>query len=79
MLFRSGFRIGEIISGRHQLIKDFLMLLGLDEEVAEKDACLMEHVMDVSTLNKFKKFIEFTDVDTNAYDFIEQYREYSKK
>lgn len=74
-----GFRIGEIISGRHQLIKDFLMLLGLNEEVAEKDACLMEHVMDVSTLNKFKKFIEFTDVDTNAYDFIEQYREYSKK
>lgn len=74
-----GLRIGEIVSYRHQLLKDFLILLGVEEEVAEKDACSMEHVMDVSTLNKFKKFIEFTDAHTDAYDFIEQYREYSKK
>lgn len=73
-----GLRIGEIISCRHQLLKDFLVLLGVDEEVAEKDACSMEHVMDVSTLGKFKKFVEFIDVYPNAQDFLEKYREYSK-
>lgn len=74
-----GVRIGEIVSCRHQLLKDFLILLGVDDEVAEKDACSMEHVMDVSTLSKFKKFVEFIDVYPQAHDFIEKYREFSKK
>jgi len=73
-----GLRIGEIVSYRHQLLKDFLILLGVEEEVAEKDACSMEHVMDVSTLGKFKKFVEFIDVYPDAQDFLEKYREYSK-
>ena len=77
-LKEEGLRIGEIVSYRHQLLKDFLILLGVDEEVAEKDACSMEHVMDVSTLGKFKKFVEFIDVYPNAQDFLEKYREYSK-
>lgn len=77
-LKEEGLRIGEIVSYRHQLLKDFLILLGVDEEVAEKDACSMEHVMDVSTLRKFKKFVEFIDVYPNAQDFLEKYREYSK-
>ena len=51
---------------------------GVEEEVAEKDACSMEHVMDVSTLGKFKKFVEFIDVYPDAQDFLEKYREYSK-
>jgi DtxR family transcriptional regulator, Mn-dependent transcriptional regulator len=74
-----GLRIAEIVSCRHQLLKDFLILLGVDGEVAEKDACSMEHVMDVSTLSKFKKFVEFADVYPNAHDFMEEFREYSKK
>jgi DtxR family Mn-dependent transcriptional regulator len=74
-----GVRIAEIVSCRHQLLKDFLILLGVDGDIAEKDACSMEHVMDVSTLNKLKKFVEFTDVYPNAYDFMEEFREYSKK
>ncbi|HOI40107.1 MAG TPA: metal-dependent transcriptional regulator [Methanobacterium sp.] len=77
-LKEEGLRIGEIVSYRHQLLKDFLILLGVDEEVAEKDACSMEHVMDVSTLRKFKKFVEFIDHYPNAQDFLEKYREYSK-
>lgn len=74
-----GLRIAEIVSCRHQLLKDFLILLGVNGEVAEKDACSMEHVMDVSTLSKFKKFVEFADVYPNAHDFMEEFREYSKK
>jgi DtxR family transcriptional regulator, Mn-dependent transcriptional regulator len=72
-----GVKIAEIVSCRHQLLKDFLILLGVDDEIAEKDACSMEHVMDVSTLSKFKKFVEFTDTYPNASDFIEKFREFS--
>lgn len=74
-----GLRIAEIVSCRHQLLKDFLILLGVDGAVAENDACSMEHVMDVSTLNKFKKFVEFADVYPNGHDFIDKFIEYSEK
>lgn len=74
-----GVKIAEIVSCRHQLLKDFLILLGVDEEIAEKDACSMEHVMDVSTLSKFKKFVEFIDIYPNSMDFMEEFSEFSKK
>ncbi len=73
-----GVKIGELVSCRHELIKDFLLLLGVDEEIAEGDACSMEHVMDVTTLDKVKKFVEFIEVHPHADDFLKQYREYSK-
>jgi DtxR family transcriptional regulator, Mn-dependent transcriptional regulator len=73
-----GLKIAEIVSCRHQLLKDFLILLGVEEEIAEKDACSMEHVMGVSTLSKFKKFVEFIDIYPNAHDFMDKYIEYSK-
>ena len=69
-----GLRIAEIVSCRHQLLKDFLILLGLDDDIAEKDACSMEHVMDVSTIYKLRKFVEFVDIHPNAYDFMEKFR-----
>ncbi len=72
-----GLRIAEIVSCRHQLLKDFLILLGLDDEIAEKDACSMEHVMDVSTIYKLRKFVEFVDVQPNASDFMEKFRNYA--
>jgi DtxR family Mn-dependent transcriptional regulator len=39
----------------------------------------MEHVVDVSTINKLRKFMEFVTVTPNAQDFIEDFRKYSKK
>ena len=72
-----GLKVAEIVSCRHQLIKDFLTLLGLDEEIAEKDACSMEHVMDVSTIYKLRKFVEFVDSYPDAQEFFEKFRQYS--
>ncbi|BDZ71342.1 metal-dependent transcriptional regulator [Methanobacterium petrolearium] len=74
-----GLRIAKIVNSKHKLLKDFLLLLGVDEEVAEKDACSMEHVVDVSTINKLRKFMEFVTVNPNAQDFIEDFHKYSKK
>lgn len=73
-----GIEIAEIISRRHQLIKDFLILLGIDIDIAEKDACSMEHILDVSTINKLKKFVEFSNNQPEAHEFLELFREYSE-
>jgi len=74
-----GLKIAEEVSRRHQLLKDFLIMMGVDSEIAENDACSMEHVMDVSTINKLRKFVEFNEIFPNAYQYMEKFRQYAEK
>lgn len=54
-----GKKIATEIEKRHVFLKDFfLRVLKIDEAVAEKTACQMEHAMDSQTFKKFKDFIE---------------------
>ncbi len=44
---------------RHRLIKQFLIdELGVDEKIAERDACQMEHVMSPVTIDKLYEYLE---------------------
>lgn len=44
---------------RHKLIKQFLISeLGVDEKIAERDACQMEHVMSPVTIDKLYEYLE---------------------
>ena len=47
---------------KHQALFKFLtQILGVDEETAEKDACLIEHQISERTYEKIIKFIHFID------------------
>ncbi|MGN1343722.1 MAG: metal-dependent transcriptional regulator [Traorella sp.] len=51
----SGRNIGKSIYERHRIITRYLHeILGVDETVAEEDACKMEHVVSDETFNKMK-------------------------
>ena len=43
---------------RHNLLMAFLEKLGVSKEIAEKDACKMEHDLSIETLEKIKSFLE---------------------
>ncbi|ATW26426.1 metal-dependent transcriptional regulator [Candidatus Formimonas warabiya] len=44
---------------RHRLIKKFLTeVLGVPQEIAEKDACLMEHAVSSDTISRLVFFLE---------------------
>lgn len=50
------------LNARHKALKKFLMLLlNIDEEEAEREACYIEHVVSEKTLKRIQQFIEFTD------------------
>lgn len=51
---------------RHQLMTDFLVALGVDEETAMLDACRMEHVISQSTFEKFKELMSRLPARENA-------------
>jgi len=44
---------------RHRLLKKFLVeVLGVPWEIAEKDACLMEHAVSADTISRLLTFLE---------------------
>lgn len=58
-----GMLIAEEVERRHRVIKDFLShVLGVEYEIAEKDACGMEHSMSPETLQSLVRFMETESV-----------------
>lgn len=54
-----GKRIAKEVSARHETLKNFLEILGIDKEAAEEDACRIEHVVHKKTMEKLRKFVSF--------------------
>lgn len=50
-----GFTIADEIYDRHKTIAHIFMLLGVDEDVAYKDACEIEHRISQQTFDKLKE------------------------
>lgn len=53
-----GRKVARETQKRHDALKEFLLLLGVKEDVAEKDACEMEHILHTSTMDMIVKFVE---------------------
>ena len=46
------------VYGKHRLLTDFLVRLGVDDGIAETDACRMEHLLSPQTFDAIKQFME---------------------
>ena len=55
VLTGSGLSIALKINERHEVLSQFLMSIGVDEETARHDACRMEHVISDSAFEKIKQ------------------------
>ena len=53
-----GERLARHVLGRHTLIRAFLMKLGVTRKNADRDACLMEHILSAETLDKIRLYTE---------------------
>ena len=56
-LTETGRRMAETARKRHQLVRDFLLRLGIDAETAEIDAEGIEHHTSKKTLAAFRRFL----------------------
>ena len=54
----SGREIAEMIYERHQLISNWLVKLGVPEEIATEDACRMEHVISKQSFEAIKQHVQ---------------------
>lgn len=56
-LTSKGKEIAKILNGRHQTLLDFLLLIGVNEEIAMSDACEIEHIVHRQTIQRLSQFL----------------------
>ncbi|TFG97647.1 metal-dependent transcriptional regulator [Candidatus Thorarchaeota archaeon] len=57
-LTQKGREISEMLDRRNRTIRDFLILIGVDEEIAMSDACEIEHIIHKETIDKLAQFLK---------------------
>ncbi len=75
-LTKKGRKIAIDTKNKHEKIMEFLILLGVDKKVAEKDACEMEHILHQSTMNSVIKFVEVIEKCEITPFWLERLRNY---
>ncbi|GAB7015019.1 metal-dependent transcriptional regulator [Methanogenium cariaci] len=53
-----GRQIAETIKYRHDTLKKFLLLIAVPEDIADADACFMEHELHPETVRRIHHFID---------------------
>ncbi len=53
-----GLNLAEKLEKTHQAIKKLLMHIGVDESTADRDACLIEHILSRESINKIENFVK---------------------
>jgi DtxR family Mn-dependent transcriptional regulator len=59
---------------KHRTLREFLTILGVPEDVADGDACAMEHNVSAETLDRLTSFVEFVHVPEDGPVWLQHFR-----
>jgi DtxR family manganese transport transcriptional regulator len=57
-LTKSGKAVAKKLRNRNKTLMDFLLMIGVEEEIATTDACEIEHVVNPQTIEKLTEYLE---------------------
>ena len=75
-LTKKGKVIGMATKKRHDTLKNFLTILGINETCAEQDACRIEHVVTPQTMDRLTKFVEFVRHTEKSPQWLDRFKQY---
>ena len=73
-----GKKIAKDVSRRHETLSSFLKILGVDEEIAEEDACKIEHAVHKETMETLKDFVSFVQKAPKDPKWLRHFRHFIK-
>ena len=53
-----GRRLARSVLNRHVVLRDFLVKLGVGQKMADRDACMMEHILSAETMDRIRLFVD---------------------
>ncbi|MHC1636070.1 MAG: metal-dependent transcriptional regulator [Candidatus Methanospirareceae archaeon] len=59
ILTEKGRIVGKAVQERHRAIRTFLEIIKVPKEIANKDACIMEHELEPETIGQIRNLVEF--------------------
>jgi DtxR family Mn-dependent transcriptional regulator len=74
VLTSKGRSLAKTLEKRHQTLRTFLIMVGVSEENAEKDACEIEHRISPETVERLTGFIEFMQSDAQAVAILKDFK-----
>ncbi len=77
-LTKRGEKIGRSIKTRHNTLKRLLQIILVPEDIAEKNACDMEHHLDPKTIEQLTKFVQFVERAPPNPKWLEHFEIYCK-
>ncbi len=77
-LTEKGVKIAKGVRESHEAIREFFKLLQVSEELADEDACKVEHNLSVETNTQLQKFIQFLkECPKGEPDWVKHFKKYS--
>jgi DtxR family Mn-dependent transcriptional regulator len=76
-LTEKGKKIAISLKEKHQVVQEFLKTLGIEEDIANQDACKIEHVVSDETINVLTSYIKFIDAHSEPV-WIDRFKRYHK-
>ena len=59
---------------KHDTLKKFLTILGVDEKIADIDACKIEHIINSETMKRLTMFVEFVHRKKEGPRWIDHFK-----
>lgn len=76
-LTSSGEKMAAEVNRRHNMLARFFsLILGIEESMAQTDACKVEHVLSANTMSRLTSFVEFITEAPHRPEWLEHYFDY---
>lgn len=75
-LTEDGQSLADELAEKHDTLKEFLTILGVPVDVADADACVMEHSVSSETLDRLTSFVRFVNLPEDGPIWLLHFREF---
>lgn len=75
-LTKKGKKVAIATKKKHDTIKKFFIILGVDDEIANTDACKIEHIINNHTLKRLSKFVEYVQNFKEGSGLLDNFKKY---
>lgn len=77
-LTSKGEKLARTLEKRHNTLKKFLEMIGVDKNIAEQDACRIEHIAHKMTMEKLTEFVEFVQKAPRSPRWFQHFKYFKK-
>jgi DtxR family transcriptional regulator, Mn-dependent transcriptional regulator len=63
---------------KHDTLVQFLQIIGVPYDIANQDACRIEHVVNKETMKRLRNFVEFAQQTKEIPQWLQGFKDYSE-